>query len=189
LLATLQEFDTTSTVSEKTITASIKKAAIGRGFGYYSTTRGFLDSDKYVHDNNYYQDYSYEIRVAKLLDKYRNIIKNTFHNAGSELFGQYLKFVYESSVANLVFESDQIYSSSWSVDSGNTINFLASTTTILSDTTTYKADAKIIPYTGYLSADRTTVTVDDRRIISYLYASETKYRADDDRIIVNRYYV
>jgi len=189
LLATLQEFDTTSTVSEKTITASVKKAAIGRGFGYYSTTRGFLDSDKYVHDNNYYQDYSYEIRVAKLLDKYRNIIKNTFHNAGSELFGQYLKFVYESSVANLVFESDQIYSSSWSVDSGNTINFLASTTTILSDTTTYKADAKIIPYTGYLSADRTTVTVDDRRIISYLYASETKYRADDDRIIVNRYYV
>lgn len=189
LIPTLQEFDTTSKVSEKTITASVKKTAIGRGFGYYSTTRGFLDSDKYIHDNHYYQDYSYEIRVAKTLDKYRNIIKSTFHNAGSELFGQLLKFIYESSLADLVFESEQLYTSVWSADSGNTEPFLASKTTVTVDTTTYKADATLIPYTSYLKADRTDVTVDDRRIISYLYASETKYRADDDRITINRYYV
>ena len=189
LIATLLEFDSTSIVAEKTIRARVSKTAIGRGAGYYSTTRGFLDSDKYIHDNYYYQDYSYEIKVAQTLNKYKDIINRTFHTAGSELFGEYLKFLYQKSTANLVSDEATIYPSSWSADSGNTILVLVNNTKDTSDADTITADETQRAYTEYLSADSNSVFADDRRIISYLYASETKYRADEGRIIVNRYYV
>lgn len=189
LLASLLEFDSTSSVAEKTIRARVSKGSIGRGIGYYSTTRGFLDADKYIHDNYYYQDYSYEIKVAQTLNKYKDIINKTFHSAGSELFGKYLKFLYEKSTANLSYDEAIIYPSSWSADSGNTILVLANDSRNTSDTNSITADKTQKAYTGYLSADSNSVFADDRRIISYLYASETKFRADEGRIIVNRYYV
>ena len=89
----------------------------------------------------------------------------------------------------MVFEDTEVFPTSWSTDSGNTIEFLVNTTEFKADTTLYKVDAATIPYTEYLSADDTTVTVDDRRAVNYLYASETNFRADNGRIIVNRYYV
>lgn len=184
LIPTLKEFD-----ESREILAKVIKGPIGRSTGYYSTTRGFLDADKYVQDSYYYQDYSYEIRVAETLNKYKDIINQTFHSAGSELFGKYLQFLYVKSLANVVYEDSEVFSSSWGTDSGNTIAFLVNTTEIKADTTLYKVDAVTIPYTEYLSADDTTVTADDRRVITYLYASETNFRADNGRIIVNRYYV
>ena len=184
LLATLSEFN-----EDKEILGKVTKGATGRATGYYSTTRGFLDSDKYIQDSYYYQDYSYEIRVAQTLNKYKDIINKTFHTAGSEIFGRYLKFLYEKSTANVIFDSSTVFSSSWGTDSGNTIQFLVNTTEITSDTNLYKVSATEIPFADYLSADDTVVTADDRRIITYLYASETDFRADNGRIIVNRYYV
>lgn len=197
LTATLLEFDSVGSITDKTIRARVIKGPIGRGTGYYSTTRGFLDSDKYIQDSYYYQDYSYEIRVAQTLNKYKDIIYDTFHSAGSELFGKYLKFLYGTSNANLVSDSSIIFSSPWSTDSGNSIPALVNTTEKTADITvlgvyfanSVKSDATLLNYSNFLSADRTTVTADDRRVISYLLASETKYRADEGRIIVNRYYV
>lgn len=84
ITATLTEFNT---VSE--ITARVVKSGVGKARGFWSTTKGFLNSDKYIQDSYYYQDYSYEIRVAETLDKYKNILYNTFHTAGSELFGKF----------------------------------------------------------------------------------------------------
>ena len=85
LIGALSEFNTTST-----ITARVVKSGVGKGRGFWTTTRSFLNSDKYIQDSNYYQDYSYEIKVAETLDKYKAILYNTFHTAGSELFGKYL---------------------------------------------------------------------------------------------------
>lgn len=184
IVPTLNEFDET-----REILAKVNKGSIGRSAGYYSTTRGFLDADKYVQDSYYYQDYSYEIKVAQTLNKYKDIIKETFHSAGSELFGKYLKFLYDSSKTILVSEETKVFSSAWSTDSGNTIEFLVNTTKTTADTTVFKVDATSIPFSDYLSADDSIVTADDRRMIKYLYASETNFRADNGRIIVNRFYV
>jgi hypothetical protein len=120
---TLNEFNT-----ESQIVARIQKAGTGRAQGYWSTTRGFLDSDKYIQDSFYYQDYSYEIRVAQTLNKYKNIINETFHSAGSEIFGKYLKFLNESSLSNLTFEST-------AVSTNSTIYLYASETTTTADST------------------------------------------------------
>ena len=57
---------------------------------FRSTTDGFLNSDKYIQDSYYYQDYSYEIKAALTLDKYKDILKDTFHAAGTELFGKFV---------------------------------------------------------------------------------------------------
>lgn len=184
LIPTLQEFD-----EEREILGKVNKKSIGRATGYYSTTRGFLDADKYVQDSYYYQDYSYEIKVAQTLNKYKDIINETFHSAGSELFGKYLKFLYDRSLVNVVYESSEVFTSFWSTDSGNTAEFLVNTLYRKADTTLFKADQTITPYYEYLSADSTTVTTDDRRVVKYLYASQTNFKADNGRIIVNRYYV
>ena len=184
LIPTLQEFD-----EEREILAKVNKKSIGRASGYYSTTRGFLDADKYVQDSYYYQDYSYEIKVAQTLNKYKDIINETFHSAGSELFGKYLKFLYDRSFANVVYENSEVFTSFWSADSGNTAEFLVNNRYRKADTTLFRADQTITPYYEYLSADSTTVTIDDRRVIKYLYASQTNFKADNGRITVNRYYV
>lgn len=85
LFTSITEFNTVSRVSGR-----VKKTGVGRSLGYWETTDGFLNSDKYIQDSYYYQDYSYEIKAALTLDKYKNILKDTFHTAGTELFGKFL---------------------------------------------------------------------------------------------------
>ena len=56
--------------------------------GHHRTNRGFLNEDKYIHDNDYYQEYSYEVRSELPLDKYKQPLKDIVHLAGTRLFGQ-----------------------------------------------------------------------------------------------------
>jgi len=93
----LSEFNTTSS-----ITGIVKKKGIGSGKGYWSTTRGFLNSDKYIQDSFYYQDFSYEIKVPQILSKYKDILYNTFHTAGTELFGKYMLKTIDNSLINVL---------------------------------------------------------------------------------------
>lgn len=72
------------------ITGRVVKRGIGRKQGYWATTDSFLNSDKYIQDSHYYQDFSYQIDAALSLNKYKDILYNTFHTAGTELFGQFL---------------------------------------------------------------------------------------------------
>lgn len=82
---TIQEYN-----SSYEVTGEVIKTGVGIQQGYWSTSRGFLNSDKYIQDSYYYQDYSYELRTAATLNKYKNILYNTFHIAGTELFGKYV---------------------------------------------------------------------------------------------------
>ena len=60
----------------------------GIGAGYWSTTNSHLNSEKKIRDNFYYQEYSYEIQSGLTLDRFSDIVKNTVHVAGTELFGR-----------------------------------------------------------------------------------------------------
>ena len=71
------------------ITGTVNKSGIGYHKGYWTTTRGFLNADKYIQDSYFYQAFSYELKVATTIDQYKNILYNTFHPAGSEMFGEY----------------------------------------------------------------------------------------------------
>lgn len=60
----------------------------GHSAGFYSSTRGFLDSDKKLHDNNYYQEYSYEVITKIPFDRYIDVLKKVMHVAGTKAFGR-----------------------------------------------------------------------------------------------------
>jgi hypothetical protein len=100
LTTSLTQYNTLSQVQARVI-----KAGQGRGDGYWSTTRGFLNSDKYIQDSYFYQDFSYQIRAASQLEEYRDILYNTFHPAGSELFGEYLLVSTVDSPQTIIYEA------------------------------------------------------------------------------------
>lgn len=60
----------------------------GIGEGYWKSSAGFLNSDKYIHDGEYYQAYSYEIQTSLSLDHYADLVKRLLHVAGTKLFGK-----------------------------------------------------------------------------------------------------
>ena len=66
--------------------------------GRYIDTKGFLSWNNRLQDNFYYQEFSYVIRVDKMLSKYRDIIKAVLHPAGAKMFGDYVI----TSTANVV---------------------------------------------------------------------------------------
>jgi len=51
----------------------------GSSEGYWKGQDGFLDSNKYIQDNYYYQEYSYEIQSGLDQSKYNDFVKNTVH--------------------------------------------------------------------------------------------------------------
>lgn len=102
LTTTLTEYNTFSEVL-----GTVIKSGVGKQRGYWTTTRSFLNSDKYIQDSYFYQDFSYQIKTAVMLDKYKNILYNTFHTSGTELFGEYDKNLSESSNNIILYEQTQ----------------------------------------------------------------------------------
>ena len=70
------------------ITGTANVYSQGKGAGYWLNNRGKLNSDKYIIDSEYYQDFSYEIQSRLSLDKYADILKKLAHVAGTKLFGK-----------------------------------------------------------------------------------------------------
>lgn len=67
-------------------TAVVQKQGVGDGF--WKNNNGKLNLDKYIHDNVYYQEYSYEIQSNLSLNTYSDILKRLLHVSGTELFGK-----------------------------------------------------------------------------------------------------
>jgi hypothetical protein len=73
--------------SANIVTGRVIKGPIGYEEGYWTTTRGFLNSDKYIQDSYFYQDFSYNIKSGIPFEQYAEVIKKVFHISGMELFG------------------------------------------------------------------------------------------------------
>jgi hypothetical protein len=72
--------------------------------GRYIDTKGFLSWNNKLQDNEYYQEFSYVIRVAELLNKYKEIVKRLLHPAGTKMFADY---TIASTAAEIAIETDQ----------------------------------------------------------------------------------
>jgi hypothetical protein len=79
---------TNTTTGDSEVELQLTTSAIGLEEGYWKDNAGFLNSDKYLQDSYYYQEYSYEIQVEKSLDKYIDVVKKTMHPLGNILFGR-----------------------------------------------------------------------------------------------------
>jgi len=56
--------------------------------GFWLNEDSFLSSSKKLQDNYYYQDYSYVLKVAKSVNEWRDIVKQTIHPLGIAVFSQ-----------------------------------------------------------------------------------------------------
>lgn len=74
------------------IFGTVKSNGIISSSGRYLNTDGFLDSEKRLRDDFYYQEFSYEIKSSLPIQKYSNVVKKLVHPSGMKLFG---KLVYE----------------------------------------------------------------------------------------------
>ena len=75
---------------ERNITAYGFLGKQGIGEGYHPNRRSFLSSDKYIQDNEFYQEYSYQVLTALPFDKYKQTLLEILHVAGSKPFGGYV---------------------------------------------------------------------------------------------------
>lgn len=58
--------------------------------GRYEGTYGFLSSDKYLQDGDFYQEFSYVIKSGQTINRYRDVVNKLVHPAGTKLFGSVL---------------------------------------------------------------------------------------------------
>jgi hypothetical protein len=63
-------------------------ASNGIGTGFWKSETSHLNSTSRIHDNYYYQEFSYEVIVGRSVNRYQNILKNVLHVAGSAIFGR-----------------------------------------------------------------------------------------------------
>jgi len=128
------------------ITGRVRKKGIGVDKGFWSTTRGHLNSDKYIQDSYFYQDFSYQVQAALKLSSYRDILYNTFHIAGTELFGEYYLTKTENCAIRFSddygpFKATITFANNITVDS--TSNTVSINKTIMSIDHTYIANTTI----------------------------------------------
>ena len=81
-------------------TANVTTTGIDQGF--WASQESFLNT-KYIHDNDFYQSHSYVVETGLSLDKYRDILLQTAHIAGTKLFGRVIK---ESSIESVATVSN-----------------------------------------------------------------------------------
>lgn len=91
-----QEIITTSgtiaTIIQNTsgsLTSSIGNLATSSG--YYLTDKSKISNNlSRIHDNNFYQDFSYQLKTDIPINTWRNLLKTTIHPAGWNVFGSVL---------------------------------------------------------------------------------------------------
>lgn len=98
---TIQLYNDTQSNTSQISYGTINLGAVGSQEGFWSTTKGFLDSDKYIQDSYFYQEYSYQILSSKSLDKYLEVLKDVFHPAGNEVFGRALILTEDQTPINI----------------------------------------------------------------------------------------
>ena len=80
---------TTNIIDEDLAVIQIDLGAVAKYPGYYSTVDGFISDEMYIHDGNYYQSFSYVIKVEEELRKYSDVVKALVHPAGTKSFSEY----------------------------------------------------------------------------------------------------
>lgn len=80
--------DLNSTGDLRTVRGRVVLGGIGTVEGVWMDTISFVDSDKYLQDDDYYQEYSYEVKVKRKLADYVDVLRRTVHPAGNKIFGR-----------------------------------------------------------------------------------------------------
>lgn len=81
--------DTINPIDENIAVIKIELGSVAKYPGYYMSQNGFISDEMYIQDGNYYQAFSYVIKVEEELRKYASLIKKILHPAGLKMFSEY----------------------------------------------------------------------------------------------------
>jgi len=72
--------------------------------GYWQNNDGFLNTNKYIQDSDYYQQFSYELRAGESFNTYEKVMKKLLHPAGYKMFGLFDEEIVVDSSPSLTSE-------------------------------------------------------------------------------------
>lgn len=84
--------DSKNPLDEDLAIIEIELGAVAKYPGYYMKADGFISDEIYIQDGDYYQAFSYVIKVEEELRKYSDIVKALVHPAGMKVFSEYRIF-------------------------------------------------------------------------------------------------
>jgi hypothetical protein len=76
-------------IDEDTAEIKIDLGAVAVYPGYYATNDGFISDEIYIQDGDYYQQFSYVVKIEEQLENYKNIVKSLLQPTGLKLFGEF----------------------------------------------------------------------------------------------------
>ena len=68
----------------------IRLGAKARYPGYYTSIDGFLNDAIYIQDRDFYQPFSYVVKIEEQLKNYKTAVLQLLHPTGTKLFGEYV---------------------------------------------------------------------------------------------------
>lgn len=71
-------------------TIEVRRGAKTKYPGYYVSNDGFLSDGIYLQDQDFYQPYSYQIKIDEQLSVYKKALLDVLHPAGTKMFGNYI---------------------------------------------------------------------------------------------------
>lgn len=81
--------DTSTPIDPNIAVIRVDLGAVARYPGYYSSQDGFVSDEMFIQDGEYYQAFSYVLKVEEELRKYSNLVKKILHPAGLKIFSEY----------------------------------------------------------------------------------------------------
>lgn len=105
--------------------------------GRYLNDDGHLSSYNFLQNRDYYQNFSYVVRVKESIENYRKYIKDLVHPSGTKLFGEYLfeNVTNNSGFTSVKTEKILTYVGNYiAIGNGNTSNIIINTTRNISNT-------------------------------------------------------
>lgn len=74
--------------------------------GRYINDDGHLSSYNFLEDRDYYQNFSFVVRIKESIDNYRRVLKNLAQPAGTKLFGEYVNQLLSVNLENSIVVSN-----------------------------------------------------------------------------------
>jgi len=74
--------------STQSINGTANVSGTGISTGYHKTNSGILGEKYFIPDNNFYQQFSYQVLSEFELNKYETVLKDVVHTTGYRLFGK-----------------------------------------------------------------------------------------------------
>jgi hypothetical protein len=78
-----------SSTNPTIVRGNVVLSGLGRSEGKWLNRKSFLSDVMKIHDNNFYQDYSYQVIAQRMLSSYEKLVRDFVHPSGLALFGAF----------------------------------------------------------------------------------------------------